>query len=386
MRAAVTADAGDPRRAFTAVRCGLAVVAVLALYSGAAQWAETARNGPKPLYWVLLLVAGGVFLLVAEPTRPSGALRSPVLAWALAYVSMCVAWAVVRPTLSPDTDQALADRLRSVASIVGLMIAFDDERASRLARRAVVLVAVAASLGYVAEEIGVLSWRDGLPRFPGRASGFHVNPNEAGLTVVFGLAAGFSAVPRALRVPALVVCAAGVFATFSRGALVCYSVLLLVLLARREIGAGSAAVAAALVGAAVLSDRGVIETIMGASGTLNTDTLRRLTMTADDSGRAHLAGAAWARFVESPWFGSGLAVRESRTAHNMYLAHAAEHGVLGFLVFPALAIALAVRNGPGVPLAAVFVAAGVFNHNLLQLFPALVCIALAAVRPVEAPT
>lgn len=363
------------------LRLALGLFAVLALYSGAAQYGEWALGAPRPLYAILALVGGGAFVLVVDPGRPSRALRSPLLGWALLYLAMGAAWGLWRTSLSPETDQVLVDRLRSVGLLGALVVAFDDPRAARAARLAAVAVAVASSVVNVGEELGALPFADGLVRFPGRAAGLYVNPNEAGLAIVFGLAAGLPAVPRALRVPALVVCAAGTAATFSRGAVLCLAALLVVLLVSGELDLVPAAGVGVLVATALAWQGGALEGILGASGSLNRDTLGRLAMTASDSGRVALAEAAWRSFLEAPWAGHGVAaVREARTAHNMYLSLAVEHGVFGLVVFPGLALALALRNRAGVPLAVVLLVAGVFNHGLLELSPSLVCLALADAR------
>jgi O-antigen ligase len=376
----------DPSEAPALLRRGVALLAVGALYSGIVQYAEHAWGGPKPLLVIVLLLGGAGLAVALEPRRPLPVLGSPLLLWAYGYLLLTAVWGVWRPVISADTDQAVVDRFRSVAFLVAMAIAFDDPRARRAGRLAVVAVALLSSAVNVAEAVGVVSFQDALNRTAGRAAGFYVNPNGSGLIIVFGLAAGLVELPRAWRVPALVVATAGLAATFSRGSLACLAVLVVVLLWQRQLPLWLTAAAAGAVALALTLKAEVLRALLDSSGALNADTLARLAMNADDSGRAALANRAWAAFLESPTVGHGIAIeREGRVAHNMYLSLAVEHGLLGLFVYPALLVALCVRNWPALGLAAAGLVAGFTSHNLLEGEPGLLCFALAAARATAAP-
>lgn len=365
------------------LRAAIAAVAVAALYSGAAQYWHAVRGGPRPLFLIVAIVGAALAILVAEAHRPTRVLRSPLLLWVAVYLFLSSAWALWRPTLGSQTDQALVDRYRSMAFLLAMAVAFDERRARFVGRFAVILVALAASVGNVAEELGLIGFADGLGRTAGRAGGLHGNANQAGLVIVFGLAVGLPAVPRILRIPLLVVAAAGVAATFSRAAMLCFCLLVLVSVWRRELDLAPAAAATVAVALLLTLTSGRIEGLLDSGGALNADTLGRLSMKADDSGRSRLAAEVWRMFVDSPWVGRGLATeREGRISHNIYLSLAAEHGVLGLLMFPALLVALAFRNREASPFVLVFLVAGFFGHGFLEQEPSLLCAALAAATPV----
>jgi O-antigen ligase len=373
---------GDADACTTAwLRSGLAALAVAALHSGAMLYWHLARGGPRPLYAILALVAGSAAILALEPHRPAPALRSPLLVWTWAYLLVTSAWGVWRPAYGEEIAQTIVDRFRSTAFLFAMVIVFDHPRARTLGRYGVLAVAAISSIVNVAEALGLIAFEDTVRRTAGRAAGLYINPNGAALAIVFGLAAGLTALRRRWRVPALLLAGCGVAATFSRGGLACLALLVLVLLWRREVPLWTTVAAAALL--VVVVSGPVLRGLLESSGTLNRDTLARLAMTADDSGRLGLAAQAWQLFLESPWVGHGIATeRAVRVSHNMYLTLAGQHGILGLLVFPALVFAFSFRNRAALELAAVLLAAGLISHNLLENEPALLCVALAAsLRP-----
>jgi O-antigen ligase len=371
----------EPVEMSSVMRCALAAFAVATLYSGAALYWHQARGGPKPVYFILLIVGCAVALLAADPHRPARFFRSPLLLWAYLYLLMSTAWALWRTTLSPMTDQALVDRYRSMAFVVALAILFDDQRARSVGRISVVAVALVAALVHVGEALGFIRFVDMLERTAGRAGGLYGNPNQAGLVIVFGVAVGITAVPRALRLPVVLVAACGVAPTFSRSAFLCMFVLVAVLLWRRDVSPWPTMLSTVGLAVALAWTGGRLEALLDSAGALNSDTLARLTFRADDSGRQALAARAWQMFIESPWVGHGMATeRAGRISHNMYLSLAAEHGVLGLIAFPALVVAICLRHRTALAFGLVFLVAGFVGHNFLEQEPALLCVALAAAR------
>jgi O-antigen ligase len=170
--------------------------------------------------------------------------------------------------------------------------------------------------------------------------------------------------------------AVGIAATFSRGAAACFALAMVVLAARgafrswQLVFAGVAIVVAVLLAFQYASSHGL----------LNENTVARVRLAKDDSGRLDLARQAWAAFVRSPWTGEGLGfVRAgAEQPHNMLLYLAADQGFAGLLLFPALGLALVMRNRAALAFSAGFMLAGVFSHNLLEDRAMLVLVALAA--------
>lgn len=369
-----------PPGALSTVRCALALGAVLLFFTMLVDYLFLAHSGPKPLYFMLGLGVAAAGLVAVEPRRPMPLLGSPLLAWIGLYFLMTTLWGISMEN-RPGVVQVLVDRYRSMFFLAACAALFDEGRARRVAMLAVAAAAVGASALNVAETLGAVRDLDTLNRVAGRSAGFYLNPNDSGLAIVFGLAVSVPALPKRWRVPLLVAGAVGVAATFSRGALSCLALLLLWLLWRREVGLGPAAVAAGLVAASLALGGNRAVAFLDSHSVLNDDTWARLRFAADDSGRGEVALKAWRMFADAPLLGNGLGASRTWDApeytHNMYLSLAVDHGVLGLLLFPALALALAAGRRPS-PLGPVLLLAGFFSHNLLEAGPALVCIALSA--------
>lgn len=376
-----------PAGSLAAVRSALALGAVLLFFTGVVDWLFLARSGPKPLHFILALGAAVALASALEPRRPMPLLRSPLLAWIALYFLATTLWGVFMQN-RPAVVQVLVDRYRSVFLLAACAALFGDPRVRRVAHLAVAAAVAGASALNVAEALGAVGDLDTLEHVAGRAAGLYLNPNDAGLAIVFGLATSATALPRAWRVPLLAAGAVGVAATFSRGALACLALLAVWLLWRREIDTWPAALVAGLLGATLLLGSDRIVSFADSHGILNDDTWARLRLKADDSGRGEVALKAWQMFADAPLLGNGLGA--SRTwdlpeyAHNMYLSLAVDHGALGLLLFPALALALAAAGRRPPPFWPVLLLAGLFSHNLLEAGPPLVCIALSA-APAPAP-
>ena len=364
----------------TALRCALGVAGVLVFFTGLDNYAAAFWSGPQPLQLVLAFIGGAAGVVLLDLRAPLPLLRSPVLLWIGAFFLITTAWAVF--TLSTPFDSpALRTHYRSLGFLGALAVIFDDPRARRIGAVAIAAAVVFASALNVAELFGVVSFagQDDV-RVGGRAAGLYVNPNLAAFAIVFGLAVAIQSMPRALRVPLLVVGATGVAATFSRGAGVCLLGLIPLLVWRGQVGARAAAVGAVLVAAVLIARGESTLLVLDGQGILTADTSARLRLEQDDSGRVGLARGAWQMFLDAPFAGNGVGATVQ--AHNEFLTLAGDHGVVGLLLFPALALALAAGNPAAVPFALVLLLAGFFSHNLLDNRASLLAIAFAAARAV----
>lgn len=370
------------------VRRVLAVSGVLLFYTNVDHYAFLAHGGPRPSRLIVLFVAGAAACVLASGlSRPLPLLRSPLLPWIGAYLFVTTLWAM-GTSLTPVVVQTVYDRYRSMAFLITFALLFSDRRARRDAAVALALAVAAAAALNVLEALQVVQFAylddTELPRVPGRAGGLYVNPNRAGLAIACGLAVSVFGVPRRWRLPLIILSAAGVAATFSRGAATCLSLVIgWVLLrgtvvSRRVLLAGAAACALALYAGGPALTR-----FLEAEGVLNENTWARLTLSPAHEGvasRANLAELAWSEFLEAPLAGHGLAASLSWgvqvSSHNTYLNLAVDHGVLGLLLFPALGLAMLATRRAGVfPL--LFLTAGLFSHNMLQERYVLLAVALA---------
>jgi hypothetical protein len=309
-------------------------------------------------------------------------MRSPLLAWTCAFFLVVTTWAVWTAS-SPFDLPALRAYYRSLGFLAAFVVIFDDARARRAAAltvAAAVVVASALNLAELFEVVRFAGQED--MRVAGRAGGLYVNANVAGFAIVFGLAIAVRAVSPRWHMPLLVVATAGVFATFSRGAAICLAALLPLLVWRRHIRAGRLSLLVVLVAIGISVDGGDFRRFLDARGILTADTSARLELEQDDSGRAGLARNAWEMFLDAPFAGNGLGA--TLESHNQFLTLAGDHGLVGLLLFPALALALVLANPGALPLALVLLLAGVFSHNLLDDRTILIALALAAARDAPA--
>ncbi len=355
------------------LRPAFAAAAVLLFFTSIDKYGSAFWNAPDPIRFVVLFVFAAGMLLALRARAPMPVLRSPLLRWALFYLLMTTAWAIWTAS-SPAASNALRARFRSTGLLVAFAVLFDDARARRAGTLAVAAAVVFASLMNVAELTGFLPFegQDNI-RTAGRAAGLYVNPNEAGLAIVFGLAIVIGRVPERWRLPLLIVGAAGVAPTFSRGATICFVALILSVVSRKQVGIWPVALVCAGILVFVTTHGEAVNRFL--DGVLTTNTWGRLHFEHDDSGRAFLARKALRLFTGAPLLGSGLGA--AYESHNEFLALAADHGVIGLLAFPALAMALVVANPAGWPFSLVLMLAGIFSHNLLENRACLLAIAFA---------
>lgn len=367
-----------PQRLGVALGCALAVVAVGLSFTNLDGYAYTAWGGPAPSRFVLAYAGAALSLALVNLRRPMPLLRSPLLAWAALYFLVTTAWAIWTPAV-PEVVQLLRDRYRSILFLLAFMLLFDEPHARRAGIIAVAIAVGIASVLNVAEFLSLITFADVEGRISGRASGLQINPNASGLAIAFGWAVAAPALPRPLRPLLLLVAAFGIFATFSRGATICLALAMLWLILKRELG-GKWYVAAALAGALVLLTQAM--SYVTENELLNPNTSARVRLERGDSDRIALATKAWDIFAKSPVIGNGLgstvtwdaAVR----AHNTVLTLAADHGVLGLILFPALGVALIASRRSSAAYALAFMAAGFTSHTMLESRYALVLTALAA--------
>jgi hypothetical protein len=328
---------------------------------------------------VLLIVAAAAVLVIVEPRRPLAVLRSPLVLWVFFYFLLTSLWGMWAKS-APEVTQTLYDRYRSIATLLAFSIVFDDPRARRLAVLTVAAAVVMASLVNVGEMLSLVSFAEiaDMPRAVGRSSGFYINPNIAGMAIALGLAATVESLPRPWQVPLILVSALGAAATFSRAATIMMAVVVLWLAFRGRLGAvGVAVTTVCLVGLFAYAWQ-----YMESHQLMTEETSARAHLSQDDSGRIKVGLKAWEMFANAPVLGNGVGSTrvwdEPVRAHNTFLTLSADHGILGLLAFPALALALIWGNPGAACFALVLLAGGMFSHDLLEEPFALLLMALMA--------
>jgi hypothetical protein len=379
----------EPLRPYVALRCALALAGVCLFFTNLDSYAFAANSAPPPVLLVQVFAGAAAILVLGSPRHSIPLLRSPLLVWTWFYFLVTTVWALWMRD-APEVIQDLHDRYRSIVFLLTFAVLFDEPRARRVAMLAVAAGVTAASLLNVAETLSLVTFPDlpGHSRAAGRAAGFYINANGSGLAIAFGLPVAITALPKALRAPLLLLSAVGVIATFSRGAAICFLLVFVWLVWRRTFGGTWAVV---LLTSCVVLLLAYVIAYGQTHNLLNDDTSARLMLTKDDTGRLALTLKAWNIFLSSPLIGEGLGStrvwNEPLYAHNMFATLAADHGVIGLIMFPALGFALiAASGGAAGGFALALMAAGFFSHDLLTERFVLLLAALAASNGASVPS
>jgi O-antigen ligase len=368
----------------------LAVLVVVLFFSGVTVWSFDVGVSPlAPNRWLALFVALSLPLLGPRHVVPL--LRSPLLSWVAAYLSLTAAWFVFGDPGEAGVIQAQY-RLFGMTFLLLAALVFVDERTHAPARRAMVGCVIAGVLLNVYDLTHPLAFS----RDIGRAAGLYVNANISGAALTLGMLLGMGVLRGMTRHAFVVIAGLGVAVTQSRSAALTYVLALLVLAAGRELRVSRllvAAVAATLLGVAALWATGQLDSLLRLVTSGEILELTRLTSTTGEASegdfystrsRIEVARQAWDTFREYPLLGGGLGA--SGYTHNMYLMHVADHGIIGLFIYPAFVAAALwpFRGRERRTLVAAGIALlvwGLFSHNVLEEMHTLLAAGLAANLP-----
>ena len=384
------------------------LLAVSLLYSGAAAWGWNTGRLPAPPLAVMLMMFAltGIAVLLDLSKLGSGA----VIGWALANLSI----AMVAFLWSSGSDAALQEvltRTLSSLQLIAFVVLLADARVRRVARAAI----VATSLMAVVMNLWEITHPMVFSMSLGRSAGFYVNPNITGAALIASMLLGLPAVPARLREVYVLTVAVGVFTTLSRGALLCWLMVIVFLVASRAVRGKRLAITFAVGATLALS----VASAMLAKGQfgylgggaeqfvrkrLAIGNKEQLGTDVSASSRSHLAMRAVEMFGERPLNGHGTGATvewsEPESTHNIYVRHFAEYGLVGAWLVPLLLVLCwraAGVNGIGDTVEpslraatsrafVVFVGLwGLFSHNVIDDGFVLMGIALTAAIPGVAP-
>jgi hypothetical protein len=352
------------------------------------------RWGVRPLDWIFLLLAIAAPVMLAL-LLGEGIHLPPVTLWCAGYLAISILWYVPSPQ-DELAFQEIQTRLLSVAFIVVLSVLLARPREQRIAKAGIAgATGVAASLNLY-ELFNPLTFST----IPGRSSGLFANVNQSGAALVLGLIVGFDAVPRWLRPFYVALLGAGVVSTFSRSAMMGFVLALLYLAIRDGLRTGLVLRAAAVFAIATIviyspvSSR--LEESLESRGVLTLNVIDRIAFFTTGrvteqsaSERQRIASEAWRAYTERPLAGWGLSASHRFDdigvgTHNIYLAMMVDHGILGLLIAPSLAV-LALWGASrdylrrtGIPFLCFFLFWGLFSHNILEERHILLVVALVA--------
>lgn len=368
----------------------LAASAAVLFYSNVLVY--LALKGLSPVAPMMIVALFGLLALpvTLQRGRLWPTLSSPLAAWAVIAVFVATI-GFLRSSQSAIALERYVDICGGAAFLLLMVFLFADAE-SLAASRTTLVACVIVSVTLNAYDI---SHPFIFSPILGRAGGLYVNPNISALALVFGLIVTIDVVPSKWRAIYVVVVGLGVALTLSRAGVLLWGMVSFFLVVRRRVEWRRLAVTVAMVSLGLwmwLIIGGHLEQVIEAVGGIRNLPLDRLTMTAaagDVSARTRheVAWAAARLFEKNPIIGAGLGATSEWalpvSAHNMYLRLAAELGVAGVVLFPALGIAagLAAKGGHRFTshlYAVAWFVAGMFSHNLLEERPELVTLAIVA--------
>jgi hypothetical protein len=331
-----------------------------------------------PAVWIWVFVFLSLPFIKNIVTIPK-----PLVIWMVLYVLISI---LSLATISSDDLATKEFRIR-ISSLVFVCLMYVLYNQKSLKHIKYVIIAVVC-MSVVNDFIELLNPKIFTELNVGRPGGFYINPNKAGCALVLGMIFTVDVFKKPYRWLYMLFVFGGIAATFSRGALLGWTLCALFLTIARVLSEKRRTVLISAVGLVlVLVLSNPLQTIsthfQGGSDGANWDILDRLEQfqnpsLEDDSAKERKAvvGFAWVMFGNHPFWGNGLAstykwtVSEVST-HNMYLFYMADHGVLGAMILPGAIVAVLWGNRGELRVKflcfGVFMSLwGIFSHNVLE--------------------
>jgi O-Antigen ligase len=315
-------------------------------------------------------------------------LEMPLVRWALAALMLFTWGMLVRTFNAPagiedyDFVRRFGVRMNSIGFLLCCTMIFDDPGALQITKQAVVV----ATLAGVALNIYDLMFPGFFSYYPGRAAGLYANPNISGISLVFGCVIGLTAIRRLWWQEAFVVVSfIGVLVTFSREAILAFGFVVLGGSLAGRFSLRRLAVAGG-VGAALFVVLN-IGNILLSEETVKPENWSRVTSQffSDNSARdrTQLANKTLDAFEEAPLLGQGFGTTgywSDFESHDLFLSLLADHGIIGMFLIPALLLSIGRKSWDFYAFAAAFLVVSLFSHEILDLAPSLISLAIEAVE------
>jgi hypothetical protein len=277
--------------------------------------------------------------------------------------------------------------------ILMMMFLFSEERAQFRGRQAILMAVVMAVALNIYEFFNPLAFSN----IAGRSAGLYINPNISAAACILGMIASIELVENKYRGPFVLFVGLGVYLTFSRGGIMVWLgvVLLMCIIGtihlRRLVLTMMIAVVAVTI--LMLSNLDLMASLFDRFGALDQNVLQRIVWLKKPSfydspsmDRISVAKITWDMFLDKPLLGNGTgASSEWNTigvsSHNMFLNLMADHGILGLFIVPFLVIAVTWRTVVEMRHMAIIFSFfilvwSLFSHNVLEERYILLAIAL----------
>ncbi len=372
-------------------QCFLAVAAVFTFFTNLDDYLCNANIIPyPPLFWIVVFIVASLPLLFSLPLRIKYLPRA-LLIWCAGYMTISLVWFWLFS--SPLSEfQELRNRILSVIFILLMLLILSQYYFVLIWTRIAIFIAgLMAVVNNIYEFFTPLVF--GGLNDTGRPAGFYVNANTSGIALTISMIYSVNLLQQKYRVPFVSIIGIGVFLTFSRGAILCWFIAVMILIITGIIPRHQFFYWFIVLGIIIISLGQMGGDIFNLNrlqemGLLNQNVLERLGETGnpssldDDSARARLevVKLAWQMFAEHPLIGNGIGSTQDLSVgglsthnistHNMYLYFITDDGILGFLVFPLL-IYVVTRHAQGdnkyisLAFAASILVWGFFSHTIV---------------------
>lgn len=382
-------------------RAFCAAVCVVMFFTGLSIYAYSSGLVPFPPLFVVYGLSVLALPLIASQSGAQALLSSRLTRWALAN-AVLVAFSYLWSSQSAVATRAVRTQLLCSAFLAILIVLFSDREVVRRSRFLVLWCTIFA----IALNCYELFHPKTFSAEFGRAAGLYINPNISASAIVAGMILSVQLVKGSQRTLLVMLAGLGIFLTLSRGALLCWAVVVTSLVIQghvrpRQVLTG--AVLLALVSTPALIAAGQYERIVAAYDLIESHSqgFRRVVDVQDviASGdysteeRTAVAARAFELFKERPLTGFGIGTTNEwefrASTHNMYLRYGAEYGIFGIALYFWLVVLLLHDGARGDRVLAVnmclfILVWGLFSHNVLEEWHLLLAIALchAALREV----
>lgn len=314
--------------------------------------------------------------------------------WLIFYLCIILFWFIL-----PHNEFSIGDLRRKILSIASIFIfmifIFFDDKNTSIVRKAVFVATLVSVFNNIYEFIDPYAFFDVI-MFPGRSSGFYLNPSVAGKVMVIGVIFSITMLKKEYRAWFLFFAMVGVFLTFSRAAILGLVLVYLYMIIKKQLDFKYSVFIPILFFTVLNLSMTLlfshVETTHKAGARNVTN---RIMWFKDPTGhtdfsvgeRQDVANKAFDMFAKNTFFGTGLGSTKHWDArvstHNIYLTNMAEFGLIGILIFPLLIYSIIQKSRDEAAIIAGIFAIfilfmGFFAHTLLDELDLLFVYALMA--------
>lgn len=391
-------------------QCFLAVAVIFIFFSGLSNYLYTIQIAPPPVQYFYGFVIAAIPLFFSITSRTKY-LPYSIVVWGGIYLSMSCITIVLLGVENEDPMQSLEDRIRTVLFLLLMLLIFSKYHIVQLwTRRVILFMAFINVFILIYHLFNPSAFVDSIEYHgfgPKRVSGLYGNANDAAFALIIYMIFSINLLKPRYRFPFVLIVGLGILPTFSRGAMLCWLLTVVVLVITKTIPSYQipylivVMVTMFMILGSQLNNLSSIEKPDG-SPLLNEEMQSRIEWILDpfsdssyerDTSRSELAADAWQKFAEKPFLGNGIdsSVSEklsnyegiSQGTHNIYLKFMVEHGFLGLLIYPMLVLAAIWKvqgetKNIGIVFATNFSIWGMFSHSILNEFFYLIAFALMA--------